>query len=83
MDIAKIFYSGRSQAVRLPKSYRFEGQEVRIRRRGNAVILEPLPSNWDWLEAIAVEGPLDTDFVAAVHEQPSVEPRAGLDEMFR
>ncbi|MGH8593384.1 MAG: antitoxin, partial [Gammaproteobacteria bacterium] len=42
METAKIFWSGRSQAVRLPKNFRFEGDEVRIRRHGNTVILEPL-----------------------------------------
>ncbi|MFX8685065.1 AbrB/MazE/SpoVT family DNA-binding domain-containing protein, partial [Acinetobacter baumannii] len=40
-DYAKLFWTGRSQAVRLPKEYRFEGKEVRIRREGNKVILEP------------------------------------------
>lgn len=40
-DTAKLFTSGGSQAVRLPKAYRFEGQEVSIRRDGDAVILEP------------------------------------------
>jgi len=42
MNTAKIFWSGRSQAVRLPKSFRFDAEEVRIRRNGNAVILEPV-----------------------------------------
>lgn len=42
-DIAKLFNSGGSQAVRLPKAYRFEGSQVRIRREGEAVILEPAP----------------------------------------
>lgn len=42
-DIAKLFTSGGSQAVRLPKAYRFEGSQVRIRREGDAVILEPAP----------------------------------------
>lgn len=37
---AKVFWSGRSQAVRLPKEFRFDGDEVRIRREGNRVILE-------------------------------------------
>lgn len=40
-DMAKIFWSGRSQAVRLPKEYRFEGTEVKIRREGSRVILTP------------------------------------------
>ena len=66
MDTAKIFWSGRSQAVRLPKDYRFEEQEVRIRRHGNAVILEPLAENWDWLDA--VRGALDPDFIQATGE---------------
>ena len=39
---AKLFRNGRSQAVRLPKEFRFEGSAVRIRRAGRAVILEPL-----------------------------------------
>jgi len=40
-SIAKLFRNGRSQAVRLPKEFRFEGDEVRIRRMGNGVLLEP------------------------------------------
>ncbi len=39
---AKLFWNGRSQAVRLPKAFRFEGDEVAIRQEGDAVILEPL-----------------------------------------
>lgn len=42
MPNAKLFRNGRSQAVRLPKEFRFEGDEVRIRREGKRVILEPL-----------------------------------------
>lgn len=38
---AKIFMHGRSQAVRLPKEFRFEGSEVRVSRIGDKVILEP------------------------------------------
>ncbi len=68
METAKIFWSGRSQAVRLPKDFRFEGNEVRIRRHGNAVILEPIAQDWAWLDAIV--GPLDDDFLQGVAEQP-------------
>ena len=39
---AKLFKSGRSQAVRLPKEFRFEGEEVRISRHGRGVLLEPM-----------------------------------------
>jgi virulence-associated protein VagC len=42
VDVAKIFWSGRSQAVRLPKQFRFGTDQVRVRRHGNSVILEPL-----------------------------------------
>ena len=46
-DTAKIFQSGGSQAVRLPKAYRFEGQdEIEIRREGDRVILEPRKKSW-------------------------------------
>jgi antitoxin VapB len=42
-DTAKIFTHGGSQAVRLPKAYRFDGSEVLIWRDGDKVVLEPLP----------------------------------------
>jgi antitoxin VapB len=68
MERTKIFWSRLSEAVRLPKGFRFRGEEVRIRRHGNAVILEPMAEDWTWLDAIA--GKLDADFVQAVDEQP-------------
>lgn len=42
METAKIFKTGRSQAVRLPKKYRFTTSEVEIRREGDKVILSPI-----------------------------------------
>jgi antitoxin VapB len=42
MTEAKLFKSGGSQAVRLPKAFRFEGDRVRISRDGHRVILEPM-----------------------------------------
>jgi antitoxin VapB len=42
---AKLFRNGRSQAVRLPREFRFEGDEVRIRRVAGGVLLEPLISD--------------------------------------
>ena len=47
--IAKLFRNGRSQAVRLPREFRFEGGEVRVRRVAGGVLLEPLisdPKQW-------------------------------------
>jgi antitoxin VapB len=40
--IAKLFQNGRSQAVRLPREFRFHGDRVRVRRLGRGVVLEPL-----------------------------------------
>ena len=45
--IAKLFMHGRSQAVRLPKEFRLPGKEVRVRRLGNAVVLEPIGEPFD------------------------------------
>ena len=42
METAKLFINGRSQAVRLPKEFRFDGDEVFIKRVGDAVVLLPL-----------------------------------------
>ena len=78
---AKIFWSGRSQAVRLPKNFRFPGEEVRIRRHGSSVILEPMAADWAWLDSIV--GKLDEDFVQAVEEQPEEQERPALKKLFR
>ena len=40
---AKLFWNGRSQAVRLPKQFRFEGDRVRVTRMGAGVLIEPFP----------------------------------------
>ena len=79
-DTAKLFWSGRSQAVRLPKEYRMEGDEVRIRKQGAAVVLEPMAAGWEWLDAIA--GEFSDDFFAGGREQPEPRPRPGLDDAF-
>jgi len=77
MQTAKVCWSGRSQAVRLPKEYRFDTKEVRIRRHGAAVILEPIPADWTWLDAIT--GPLDDDFVKAALDRPHGEGRPPVE----
>ncbi len=80
MDTAKVFWSGRSQAVRLPKEFRFDSEEVRIRRHGNAIILEPISKDWAWLDELS--RPLDGDFVSATEEQPAQQERPVLDQFF-
>jgi antitoxin VapB len=67
--------------VRLPKPFRVEGREVRITRRGNALVLEPVPETWDWLNALS--GTLDEDFVEAVKDQPEPTERPALEKLFR
>ena len=60
MGRATVFWSGRSQIARLPRAFRLEQDEVRIRRQGAAVSIEPVPTEWEWLDAIT--GPVDPDF---------------------
>jgi antitoxin VapB len=58
MATAKLFKTGRSQAVRLPKEFRFAGTEVRVRKFGNGVLLEPMtfdPKAW-WAELDRLRG---------------------------
>lgn len=49
MRTAKLFKNGDSQAVRLPKEFRFTGREVLIKRVGSAVVLLPKARSWDAL----------------------------------
>lgn len=70
MKTAKLFVNGRSQAVRLPKDYQFEGSEVFVQKVGEAVILIPHEKAWevflhglhgfsdDYLSGGRVQGPL-------------------------
>ena len=50
---AKLFTNGRSQAVRLPREFRFQGNEVYIRREGEEVVLSSRPKSWDAFFATA------------------------------
>ena len=52
--LARLFWTGRSQAVRLPKEFRFPGDAVLVRRQGGAVVLEPADA-WPerWVESFA------------------------------
>ncbi len=74
-DTAKLFMTGRSQAVRLPKALRFEGEEVIAKRFGNGVVLLPLEDSWAVLREAA--GEFEPGF-CMVREQPASQERAGL-----
>jgi Virulence-associated protein and related proteins len=80
METAKVFWSGRSQAVRLPKQFRVDAREVRISARGKGIFLEPVPDTWSWLDAIATT--LDEDFAEAVRGQPQATDRPEIDKLF-
>lgn len=74
---AKLFMHGRSQAVRLPKAFRFDGTEVRVSRSGDKVILEPMtPPPFDvdawWARLRSFD---DADF-----PEPADHPPTGLDD---
>ena len=49
MKTAKLFKNGQSQAVRLPKEFRFKGNEVFIKKIGSSVVLMPEKNSWDTL----------------------------------
>ncbi len=83
--IAKIFQSGNSQAVRLPKDFRFDVDEVEVSREGDAVILRPKPDatrRWSSLRA-AIERGFSPDFLAEGREQPAEQDRPDLDRAFQ
>jgi antitoxin VapB len=77
MDTAKIFKFGNSQAVRLPKKYRFRGKEVEIFRRGDEVVLRERSRGMERAFEILANLPIDVDAIEeARNELP--EEREGL-----
>jgi len=75
MDTARLFRSGRSQAVRLPKDYRFQGSEVAVKHFGNGVLLLPIDDPWATLEA-GLES-FEPGFVIERH-QPDEQQRQAI-----
>jgi antitoxin VapB len=82
---AKIFMHGRSQAVRLPKEFRFEGNEVRVSKVGDKVILEPLKAQpvdldkfWAELDALGAKDFLPDGIPDEAPAEP--DPRVFFDE---
>lgn len=75
MDTARLFQSGRSQAVRLPKEYRFTGTEVVVKHFGNGVLLLPVDDPWQTLQAglAAFEPGFEL-----TRQQPDEQPRADV-----
>lgn len=78
MTIAKVFRSGNSQAVRLPKEFRFKGKEVEIFRRGTDVILRE-KTREDMRRALELIAGLPEDVLLAAEEDDGPpQRRSGL-----
>ena len=75
MQTAKIFKNGRSQAVRLPKEFRFDDSEVFIAKVDNVVML--IPHNDPWAGLMGSLDRFSDDFMAE-RDQPVAEERSGL-----
>lgn len=72
--ISKVFVSGRSQAVRIPKGFRFDTDEVYIEQRGNQLVLTPKPRSWnDYFEQARR---FSTDFPEVIEDLPTTEREA-------
>ena len=74
METTKIFMAGRSQAVRIPKKYRFNASQVEIRRQGNSIILSPISDKEAALRAFLAMPPcpdfqIDRDDLQQVQER--------------
>ena len=82
-QVAKLFNNGRSQAVRLPAAYRFEGTEVFIRKDPETgdVILSRRPESWDGLLKAIKAGGVPDDFLAPGERHQTQAPRDPLDSV--
>ncbi len=74
MNTAKLFKNGKSQAVRLPKEFRFEGTEVYVKKIGQAVLL--IPKNAPWLSFLESLSTFTDDFMAERRQPPLDEREA-------
>jgi antitoxin VapB len=76
MDEARLFQNGQSQAVRLPKAYRFHGDTVYIKRYGNGVLLLPKTDDpWDIMASSLDEF---DDAFQVTREQETVQERSPI-----
>lgn len=77
MQTAKVFATGRSQAVRLPLEFRFDVSEVYIRRdpANGDVILSRRPDSWEGLFALDAIGGVPPDFMTEADRQQGVHAR--------
>ena len=76
MATTKVFRSGNSQAVRIPKDLRFRSQQVEIAKRGNEIVPREQPANL--APAFEILTGLSPDFFRGGRRQPKLDKRAGL-----
>ena len=76
VSVAKIFSNGASQAVRLPKEFRFDADEVCIKRVGSAVLLFPKDAAWEIMAESL--GKADQDFMANRNQPRRADKRKRL-----
>lgn len=76
MDTAKIFETGRSQAVRLPKEFRFDADEVYINKVGDIVML--IPKDYKWKGFLDSFSMFTDDFMASGRERQEMQERDTL-----
>jgi antitoxin VapB len=81
MQTAKLFLNGRSQAIRLPKAFRFKGAEVYIKKVSDGVLLMPKDKTvWDvWEKNL---NKYDTPFMVERNQPAFQQERGGFDEIF-
>lgn len=77
--MAKVFTSGNSQAVRLPKEFQFSEQEVHIQRVGNAILLLPMSDPWEGFRNSLDQ--FSEDFMEGGRRQPTDTGR-NIDHVF-
>jgi len=73
MKTAKVFQNGRSQAVRLPKDFRFDSDEVFVHKVGNAVVLLPVRHGWDTFFQSLEQ--FSADYMQDGRHQPPIQER--------
>ena len=76
MAITKVFRSGNSQAVRIPRKFRLRSQQVEISKRGNEIVLRERPANLS--PAFELLTGLSPDFYKGGRRQPKLDKRSGL-----
>lgn len=78
MAIAKVFKSGNSQAVRLPKAFRLKGSEVEIVRRGDEIVMREIRKGCGLAEAFDILASMPEDALEDIKDQRPPQERKGL-----